>query len=117
VQNVYAPLGDHFALSDLRVFGDGGGEPPKQVEGFNAERDQNDNRNVTFTWTPVENADGYMIRIGTVSDSKLLSLQVRGGASSKLTTHMLNRNVKYFFFFFAYNENGVSVSSKDFDSE
>lgn len=50
-----------------------------------------------------------MIRIGTDPAAMHLSLQVRDGSSMKLTTHMLNKNVKYCFSIESYNENGVSV--------
>jgi hypothetical protein len=108
VINVHVAKGGKFALRDLRVFGNGGGTAPTQVSGLTVTRLE-DARNVTFTWTPVPGADGYVIRYGVAPDALHLNLQYQGGGMSRLTVSCLNRDVKYFYRIDAYNDSGVTA--------
>jgi hypothetical protein len=107
VVNVHTAKDGKFALRDLRVFGNAGGEPPVQVSGFTVQRGD-DARNVTFTWNAVPDADGYLIRYGVAPNALHLNLQYQGGAMSKLTVSCLNRDVKYYYRIDAYNGSGVT---------
>lgn len=56
-----------LAISDLRVFGTGGGHLPAVPQGFTARR-QPDARNADVAWQPVPGAVGYNIRWGIGKD-------------------------------------------------
>ena len=52
-----------FAVTELRVFG----ATPSAVGNFNATRGE-DSRRIQFSWDPVDNAEGYIIRWGATQD-------------------------------------------------
>jgi len=108
VENVSTPAGGKFALSDLRVFGPGGGQPPQPATDLKVTRHADDDRNATITWTPSPNADGYLIRFGIAPDKFYQSIQLRGGTNASLTTHALNRGVKYAWRVDAFNASGLT---------
>jgi xylan 1,4-beta-xylosidase len=108
VENVSVPGGGAFALSDLRVFGPGEGQAPEPVTSLNVSRHGDDDRNATITWTPGPGADGYLIRFGTAPDRLFQTIQLQGGTRSTLTTHALNRGVKYVWRVDAFNSSGLA---------
>ncbi len=108
VENVFMPAGGAFALSDLRVFGPGEGQPPRPVSLLNVARHADDDRNATITWTPVPDADGYLIRFGTAPDRLFQTIQLQGGTHAALTTHALNRGVRYVWRVDAFSAGGLT---------
>jgi len=111
VENVSTPSGGKFALSDLRVFGPGEGQPPQPATDLKVTRHANDDRNATITWTPCPNADGYLVRFGIAPDKLYQSIQLRGGTNASLTTHALNRGVKYAWRVDAFNTSGLAAGT------
>jgi hypothetical protein len=95
-------------LRDLRVFGPGGGEPPAPVRGLKVIRHADDDRNATITWTPSPNANGYLIRFGIAADNLFHAIQLQGGTNAALTTHALNRGVKYSWRVDAFSAAGLA---------
>ena len=115
VENVHVPSSVKFALSDLRVFGNGQGRPPSPVQEFKAERHADDSRYVTFTWKPSQGVDGYLIHYGPSPDALFQTVQVQGGAEHQLTIHALMRNVHYTYRIDCFNENGVASGAQRTD--
>lgn len=99
-----------FALSGFRVFGKGIGVKPLSVTNIKAERDMTDKRNVTLTWSKIENTTGYNVRYGTAPDKLYLNYQVYD--LNKLTIHSLNAQQNYYFTVDAFNENGITKGNK-----
>ena len=56
-----------FAVTELRVFGKDNVATPGAVGNFNATRGE-DSRRIQFSWDPVDNAEGYIIRWGATQD-------------------------------------------------
>lgn len=108
VVNISVPAGGKFALRDLRVFGRGDGTPPAAVVGFYVRRHQDDDRNATLTWTPATAADGYLLRFGIGPDQLFQTIQLQGRERSRLTTHALNRGVRYAWRIDAFNASGLT---------
>ncbi|MFW5755485.1 MAG: family 43 glycosylhydrolase [Tangfeifania sp.] len=103
-KNVEVP-GPNLAMSEIRVFGLGFGEKPAQVKGFDVNR-ESDRRNATFTWNPVEGAQGYNIRWG-ISPEKLYHSWLIY-EDNELLMRNLDKNTTYYFTIEAFNENGIS---------
>lgn len=109
VLNVMDSKAGPFAVRDLRAFGYGNGSPPAVVEEASLTRDAADDRLATVRWTPVEKADGYVLRFGVAADALHLAIRIQGGHTSSFSTHVLNRGVPVFFRLDAFNENGVTA--------
>jgi hypothetical protein len=103
--NYHVPDGT-FALSGLRIFGNGQGNIPQKINNFIVARTQNDRREVKLKWDKTTGAVGYNIRYGTESDKLYHNYQVLGADS--VTIRSLNRFQKYYFAIDAFNENGIS---------
>ncbi|MDE3212965.1 MAG: family 43 glycosylhydrolase, partial [Bacteroidota bacterium] len=58
--NIHMPSGK-FAISGLRVFGKGAGNPPDTVKDFIVLRTEKDKRSAWIKWRPVDNAFAYNI--------------------------------------------------------
>jgi xylan 1,4-beta-xylosidase len=99
-----------FAVSDLRVFGNGLGEKPKAVESFKVERNANDSRNAMITWNTQADALGYNIYYGIAPDKLYNSIMVYEGTTYDFRG--LSKNTTYYFSIEAFNENGISTKSK-----
>lgn len=108
LENIHSPLGGKFAVRDLRVFGHGEGKIPARVQGFQVQRHEDDDRNVTFSWQTVDGADGYIIRYGVAPDALHLGFQVQGGQQTRVTNHILNHGTKYWYRIDAFNGSGLS---------
>ena len=108
VLNIHAAKNGLFALRDLRVFGHGGAQPPQPVPAATVLRDPQDPRNVTLTWQPVADADGYLIRYGVAPDALHLTLQYQGRDHRMLTVSCLNRDTVYSFRIDSYNGSGMT---------
>jgi len=97
-----------FAISDFRVFGNGKGEVPEQVEKLEAKRNAANTRSVTLTWEPSSNATGYVINYGVAENQLYNSYMVY--ADTQVTINSLDADKKYFFAIEAFNENGITTS-------
>ncbi|RZK69923.1 MAG: hypothetical protein EOO92_21535, partial [Pedobacter sp.] len=67
LENIKMPAGK-FAISGLRVFGNGNGAKPKPVEGFIVLRTEKDKRSAFIKWKPEDDAFAYNIYYGTHPD-------------------------------------------------
>ncbi len=97
----------NLAISDIRVFGNGYGKPPKTPGRFTAKRDV-DPRNAFVTWEKVPGAVGYNILWGIARDKLYQTYQIFGDQPSTLEIRALSKGVEYYFAIEAFNENGVS---------
>lgn len=97
-----------FAIRDLRLFGHAYGSAPSQTEAPSIERDSEDGRFATVGWTPVDDADGYLVRFGITPQFLNQTIQVKGRESAHLDLHILTKGVKYYFQVDTYNENGMT---------
>lgn len=109
MENIHIPSGK-FAISGLRVFGNGNGVKPEPVKDFYVLRTEKDKRSAWLKWSPVDNAYAYNISFGTDPDKLYTTIMVHDandyyykGMDSKKT---------YYYKIEAINENGVSISSK-----
>ena len=99
IESIYSAKNGKFALSDLRVFGEGNGKLPKRPGNVSVLRDGKDDRYATVKWNKSQNADGYIVQFGyrKVKDKDKTSLDI----------HILIPGQKYYYRVDAYNENGV----------
>ena len=95
-----------FALSGLRVFGNGGGKIPSEVKDLHMRRSETDRCVVDLSWTKIPGTVGYNIRYGTSKDKLYQNYQVFGTGS--VTIRSLNALQKYYFTIDAFNENGIA---------
>ena len=114
IRSVFSPNGAKFSLSDLRVFGNGGGVLPAQVMKFNAALDSADTRHATISWQAAEGAEFYIVRLGTTPQNLSQNYQVYDG-QVELDVRSLNKNTNYFVTVDAVNENGVTRGTKTLD--
>ena len=112
--NYHVPSGT-FALAGLRVFGNGGGTAPSEVEDLNIVRSASDRCVANLKWTGIKDAVGYNIRYGTQKDKLYLNYQVLGADS--LTIRSLNALQKYYFTIDAFNENGITKGNNIIELE
>jgi hypothetical protein len=109
MENIHVPSGK-FAISGLRIFGNGNGVKPEPVKDFFVLRTEKDKRSAWLKWSPVDNAYAYNISFGTDPNKLYTTIMVHDandyyykGMDSKKT---------YYYKIEAINENGVSISSK-----
>jgi hypothetical protein len=112
-KNIEVP-GPNLAMSEIRVFGLGAGEKPAQVKGFTINR-ETDRRNASFSWEPVEGAQGYNIRWGIAPDKLYHSWLVYD--DTELLMRNLDKNTTYYFTIEAFNENGISEKTEIIEIE
>jgi hypothetical protein len=101
----------NLAVSDIRVFGNGGGNTPETPKNLEAKRDT-DERNAFIKWEKVEGAVGYNILWGIAPDKLYQTYQIWADEPSEKEIRALNVGVKYYFAIEAFNENGVSKVSE-----
>jgi hypothetical protein len=109
LENIHMPTGK-FAISGLRVFGNGNGEKPGAVEGFIVLRTAKDKRSAFIKWKPVDNAFAYNIYYGTHPDKLYTSFMVHANNEYWLKTMDLQKT--YYFSIESINENGTSERTK-----
>lgn len=110
LQNLQMPAGGKFAVGDLRLFGVGTVAPPQAVNELAAQRDPQDRRKVTLTWTPAERAESYLIRYGITADKLYQHHLINGGDAAAVTLYCLNNDPPYFFRIDAINSGGRTIS-------
>lgn len=114
LENLHVPTGK-FAISGLRIFGNGNGSKPGNVSDFIVLRTENDKRSAWLKWKPVDDAYAYNIYMGIATDKMYNCIMVYGSNDYWLKT--MDRNVPYYFRIEALNENGVSKLSEIIKSE
>jgi hypothetical protein len=102
--NYHVPT-PYLAISDLRIFGFGQGEKPQRPDNFAGKR-RIDRRVVDLNWSPVKNAQGYVVYFGIAPDKLYNSIMIYKDTILQLNS--LNIKPEYFFEIEAFNENGVS---------
>jgi len=109
LENVQMPTGK-FAISGLRVFGNGNGPVPQAVEGFIVLRTEKDKRSAYIKWKPVDNAYAYNIYYGTEPEKLYSCIMVHD--INEYWFKAMDKNKAYYFSIEAVNENGVSEKTK-----
>jgi xylan 1,4-beta-xylosidase len=105
LENIHMPTGK-FAISGLRVFGNGNGAKPGVVKQFIVLRTEKDKRSAWIKWAPVDNAFAYNIYLGTAPDKLYNCIMVMDANEYWLKT--MDKLKPYYFSIEAINENGVS---------
>jgi beta-xylosidase len=109
LENISVPSGK-FAISGLRVFGNGHGRKPDPVRDFVVLRTEKDKRSAWLKWSPVDNAYAYNIYLGTDPDKLYTSIMVHDANDYYYKGMDLKKT--YYYRIEAVNEHGISVSSK-----
>jgi len=113
LENIHVPTGK-FAISGLRVFGNGHGKQPDAVKNFIVLRTEKDKRSAWIKWTPVDNAYGYNIYMGTAPDKLYNCIMVYG--TNEYWFKAMDKDIPYYFTIEAINENGTSQLLKVIES-
>ena len=116
LENLHMPTGK-FAISGLRVFGNGNGAKPGAVKTFFVLRTEKDKRSGWIKWSPVDNAYAYNIYYGTASDKMYNCVMVMGNTSNEYWFKAMDLEKPYYFTIEAINENGVSEKIKTVKAE
>jgi xylan 1,4-beta-xylosidase len=95
LSNVFTPGQGNFAVRDLRIFGNSEQAVFTEATGVTIERDPADGRDAVIRWTPVADADGYIIRYGIAPDKLYNNYMVYDEDS--VVMHSLNHGVDYYF--------------------
>ena len=114
LENIHMPTGK-FAISGLRVFGNGNGIKPNLVKTFMVLRTEKDKRSAWIRWSPSDDAYAYNIYYGTAPD-KLYSCIMVHNANEYWFAGM-DKNMPYYFSIEAINENGLSERTKTINTE
>ena len=109
LENIHMPTGK-FAISGFRVFGNGNGAKPDDVQGFIVLRTEKDKRSAFIKWRPVDNAFAYNIYYGTNPDKLYTSIMIH--SNNEYWMKAMDSQKTYYYCIEAVNENGVSVRSK-----
>jgi xylan 1,4-beta-xylosidase len=109
LENIHMPTGK-FAISGLRVFGNGNGARPETVKGFIVLRTEKDKRSAFIKWKPADNAYAYNIYYGTHPDKLYTCIMVH--ANNEYWMKAMDALKTYYYTIEAINENGVSERSK-----
>jgi hypothetical protein len=105
LENIHMPTGK-FAISGLRVFGNGHGPKPDTVKNFIVLRSENDKRNAVIKWYAVNNAYAYNIYYGIAPDKLYSCIMVHG--DNEYYFKAMDKDRAYYFCIEAINENGIS---------
>lgn len=113
IQNIKMPTGK-FAISGLRVFGNGSGEEPQKVENFvvlrNPKEKAGERRSSWLKWKQNNLADGYVIYFGKSPDKMYGSIMVYGKNDYYFTG--MDAADTYYFQIEAFNNNGISEKTE-----
>jgi len=102
--NIHMAAGK-FAISGLRVFGNGHGFKPNQIKDFVVLRGEHDTRSAWLKWRHDSNATGYVIYSGIAPDKLYTSVMVYGNNDYYFKS--MDKDKTYYFQIEAFNENGV----------
>lgn len=109
LENVHIPTGK-FAISGLRVFGNGNGSKPAAVKTLVVLRTQKDKRSAYIKWSPVDNAFAYNLYFGTAPDKLYNCIMIHD--FNEYWFKAMDKEKAYYFSIEAINENGVSEKTK-----
>lgn len=109
LENIHMPTGK-FAISSLRIFGNGNGAKPGSVKTFMVSRTEKDKRSAWIRWSPVENAFAYNIYYGTEPEKLYNCVMVHD--QNEYWFKAMDSQQTYWFTIEAINENGVSEKFK-----
>ena len=107
--NIHMPTGK-FAISGLRVFGNGNGEKSDMVKDLIVLRTEKDKRSAYIKWSPVDNAFAYNIYYGIAPDKLYNCIMVHD--FNEYWFKAMDSQKTYYFTMEAINENGVSVRTE-----
>lgn len=105
LENVAMPSGK-FAISGLRVFGNGHGAKPEAVKQFTVMRTEKDKRSAWIKWNPVPDAYAYNIYTGLAPDKLYNCIMVHD--ANDYYYKAMDSQKGYYFTIEAINEHGVS---------
>lgn len=105
LENIHMPTGQ-FAISGLRVFGNGNGTKPEEVKNFIVLRTEKDKRSAFIKWRPVDNAFAYNIYYGTHPDKLYTCIMVH--SNNEYWMKAMDSHKTYYYSIESINENGVS---------
>jgi len=97
----------NLAISEIRVFGNGGGVKPEAPSNLQIRRDA-DSRNAFVSWEPVSDTVGCNVLWGIRPDKLYECYQVFADQASKLELRALTVGQDYYIAVEAFNESGVS---------
>ncbi|HEY6192720.1 MAG TPA: family 43 glycosylhydrolase [Bacteroidota bacterium] len=106
LENIHVPTGK-FAVSGLRVFGNGNGKKPGAVKNFVVLRGQSERRDAWLKWQLMDDAQGYTIYTGIQQDKLYNNIMIYG--KNEYYFKGMDKNLPYYFQIEAFNENGVSA--------
>ena len=109
LENIHMPTGK-FAISGLRVFGNGNGAKPDAVKAMYVLRTEKDKRSAYIKWSPVDNAFAYNLYYGTAPDKLYSCIMIHD--FNEYWFKAMDKNKAYHFSIEAINENGVSERMK-----
>lgn len=105
MENIHMPCGK-FAISGLRVFGNGNGVKPNAVKDLIVLRTEKDKRSAYIKWSPVDNAYAYNLYFGTAPDKLYNSIMLYD--LNEYWFKAMDSQKTYYFTIESINENGVS---------
>ncbi len=108
-EHVYV-ASSNLAISDIRIFGNGKGLPPKTPANLAVRRDV-DQRNAVITFEKVPGAVGYNILWGIGKNKLYQTYQVFADQGNTLELRALTIGQDYYFAIESFDENGVSKVS------
>jgi xylan 1,4-beta-xylosidase len=109
LENIHMPTGK-FAISGLRVFGNGNGPKPSAVKNLIVLRTEKDKRSAYIKWQPVDNAFAYNLYYGTAPDKLYSCIMIHD--FNEYWFKAMDKEKVYYFSIEAINENGVSERTK-----
>ena len=109
LENIHMPTGK-FAISGLRVFGNGNGAKPADVQNLIVLRTEKDKRSAYIKWNPVDNAFAYNLYYGTAPDKLYSCIMIYD--FNEYWLKAMDKLKTYYFSIEAINENGVSQKTK-----
>ena len=100
----------NLAISDIRVFGNGGGARPATPGGLSARR-AHDERDATIAWRAVPGVVGYNVRWGIAPSRLYQTYQRFSDQGTVLDLRALTVGQSYWVAIESFDENGVSALS------
>lgn len=109
LENIHMANGK-FAISGLRVFGNGNGAKPDTVKHFIVLRGDSERRNSWLKWQLSNDAYAYNIYTGIAPDKLYTSIMVHN--TNEYYFSAMEKDMPYYFQIEAINENGVSARTQ-----
>ncbi|HEX5153643.1 MAG TPA: discoidin domain-containing protein [Parafilimonas sp.] len=109
LENIHMADGK-FAISGLRVFGNGNGAKPDTVQHFIALRGESERRNCWLKWQHSNDAYGYVIYTGIEPGKLYTSIMVYN--ANEYYFSAMEKDKPYYFQIEAINENGESARTQ-----